>query len=134
MGSTGRSNFRGCKRIFYGNAFRTFVFAEFQEFGSGSRISLRFGMSTFTTIFLTLWFAMAALIGGAMTIYAVTAYFRGEAQPETWVFIAGPLTIAGFGIGIVKFGRWLGRNESGFLAAFLQTKLEATEAPASHRG
>lgn len=136
IGATGRSDFTGYKRISYSNSFRTIVFAQFQECGPGSRIQLRFGMSSFTIAFLVLWFGGVLLSGTMMMVHAVSAYWRHEARPETWVFVAAPLAMAGFGLGLVKFGRWLGRDEPAFLTDFLQNTLEATKLglPEAGRG
>ena len=77
---------------------------------------------------MAVWFAGVMLIGGGAVIYAAFAYLGGNAPPETWVFIVGPLTIAGFGLGLVRFCRWLGRNEKAFLTEFLQRVLDASPA------
>ena len=128
LGTVSGSQFTGYKRIPYRNSFRTFIFARFHQAGAGSRIVIRFGMSPFVTAFMALWFGMLALVGGGMFLGATSAYLRGGAPPETWAFLVSPLIMAAFGIGLVRFGRWLGRNERSFLAEFLRTKLQAAEA------
>jgi hypothetical protein len=117
--------FWGYWRIRYGNSFRTFVFVRFYPSGTGSRVHVRYGISPFVTIFMVVWFGLLALIGGGMFVYAFGAYLHGNAPRETWVLLGSPAAMVAAGAGLVRFGRWLARNEKGLLTQFLREELSA---------
>lgn len=125
LGSVWGNRFWGYWRIFYGNSFRTFVFARFYPSGAGSRVAVRFGMSLFVRVFLGIWFGGLALIGGAAMIAVGLAYVRGDARPGSWIFIIVPSGMGAAGFALVRFGRWLGRNEQGRLTQFLRDTISA---------
>jgi hypothetical protein len=126
LGNVRGQKFSGYKRIYYGNSFRTFVFARIIPDAKGSLISLRFGISPFTTAIFAFWWTGLILIGGFMFIYAAKTLILGNAPEGTWKFLVVPTLMAAFGVGLFKFCRWLGRNERPFLIDFIKTILMAS--------
>ena len=126
LGSVTASRFWGCRRIYYGNSYRTFIFARFLTEPSGSKINIRFGISPFVFLFMCVWFGLGFLVGLGMLYSAISSYSHGNAPPYTWVFLVFPWAILGAGYGMLRFGRWLARNEKAFLLDFLRKELSAT--------
>jgi hypothetical protein len=125
VGRVSPGKFSGYKRIFYGNSFRTIVFADVSPGNGGTVLTLRFGMSRFVVPFMTFWFTGVLLTGGAASIMAVKDFIEGKSRTGEWIaFIVPPLMII-FGIALVAFGRWLGRDERPFLIDFFKNTLSA---------
>jgi hypothetical protein len=70
-------------------------------------------MDPFVKVFMAVWFGVFALgaIGGVLAVAS------GDARLPALI----PLAMAAFGIGLVRFGRHLARDEQAFIIHILET-------------
>jgi hypothetical protein len=124
LGDVWRGRFFGYKRIVYGNAFHTFVFVRpLPAARGGSWVEVRFGISPFARVFMALWWAGVGLICTLMLLYAIAAYTTGTARWSDLIFLLSPPVFIGGAFGMVRFLRWLGREEPAFLERFVRETL-----------
>jgi len=86
-------------------------------------------MNRFVIIFMLIWFGGVISIGGAAFIAALVDLITGRrfVEGSHAAAIVVPLGMVVFGIGLLKFGRYLARNERPQLIEFLKQTLEARE-------
>jgi hypothetical protein len=126
IGKISESSFRLRRRIRYGNSFQIFLFATIRPKAGGTLISIGFAMHPFVRIFSVVWFAALTLIGGKIFLStAWTTLFDRSGDSRDALGIAVPLAMLGFGIALLRFGRYLARNDPRFLSDFLIEKLDA---------
>lgn len=130
LGHIGASTLIARKRIGFSNSFQTRLTANISPTPRGVEIQCRFGMAPIVTAFMLIWFAGVVLIGGAMMILAIIALLSGHVSgplgyPGLALFIVAPPLMICFGIGLVRFGRWLARDERQFLIDFVKVTLAA---------
>jgi len=125
LGKFSENGFRLQKRRYYRNEFAPFFYGRFVSADPGTLIDGEFRMHPFTRAFMTFWFSFLALYLAVVLIQL--AMGRPGIQEDRGLLLAFPFGMMAFGVALVKFGRWLGREERA-IVAFLKTTLEANEA------
>jgi len=117
------------KRLGYGNSFQTQLTASMRREEGSTVISGTLGMRPFTEAFMVIWFGLTTLIGGGVFVASVRALLDdgGASVLSSWIGVATFPALLTFGLGLVRFGRHLARDEARFLKEFLLTTLEARE-------
>ena len=102
------------------NSFKPFLVGQFVKRGEQVFLVGRFTMLGFVKVFMTFWF-------GFLVVFGVAAPFaRTASKSTTLAFIFGPITMCGFGVGLVWFGKWLARNDAAWLADVVKRAIGAT--------
>jgi hypothetical protein len=117
------------KRISYRNSFQTVLRGSLNPTTNGTEIMSTIGLHPFVKIFMIIWFCGLIIIGGMIIVIALSSFFR-ENSPTDIGSIMGILIPPGltvFGIALLKFGKYLARDESIILKNFLIDLLEAKE-------
>ncbi len=70
------------------------------------------------------WFSFLALFTVLMLVLLIAQPTNPKGTP---LLLLAPLGMALFGVALVKFGRWLGRNEESAILQFLKNTLEADD-------
>ena len=132
IGKFDGDRFRLQMRRFYRNSFAPFFYGEVRAIDSGSELSGDFKLHPFVRIFFGIWMTGATL--GAMAI-SVAGLTEGHAE-RVGPFIALPFALPLFGFGMLRFGRWLARNEAPSIVRFLErcAASEGTERIAVENG
>jgi hypothetical protein len=86
-------------------------------------------MSAWTKVFTRAWFGILALISAVWIPASLFNWVSGRAGPETLWWTLHPVGMALFGWGLVRFGRWLGRNEEIALREWLRDTLSGVVLP-----
>ena len=146
VGHVSERSIRLRKRIGYKNSFQTILIGRLERHEAGTIFRGKARMATFLRCFMTVWFGGLVLIGGILSVAAV-GQVLGFAAPAMQGNLPLPLVpvifilMLAFGVGLVRFGRWLARDEERFLVQFLADALEASpndtrtgaaNRPASH--
>jgi len=77
-------------------------------------------MHPFVRIFMFIWFGGVVMVGGALSFATVhSAPSASSSRRGDVLSVAVPLGMLGFGFALVRFGRYLARNEDKFLTDFL---------------
>ena len=115
------------KRIGYRNSFQSFLAATLRPEAGGTVISGEVAMHAFVKVFMFIWFGGVILIGGtAFVVTAGTIFFGSSSQHQNaWMGAVIPTVMLLFGFGLVRFGRFLARDEARFLTDFLMQTLNA---------
>ena len=126
LGKLRDTTFRLQKRRYYRNSFAPFFFGRFVASDGGTLIEGGFRMHPFVKVFMIVWFSFLSVFSVIMLI----SVFTGQADvPGSPVFgLVIPTVMAAFGAALVKFGRWLCRNEETAIIAFLKSTLETNDA------
>jgi hypothetical protein len=129
VGQVTASTLRLRKRIRYNNSFQTRLTATMEPAGRGTLIRGKFALHPFTRVFLPIWFG-GVLFFCAIAIVALVSHPGGSPQGNGngWMFLLIPLGMLVFGLALVRFGRFLARDEQRFLTEFLRQTLDAREA------
>ena len=92
-----------------------------------TRITGHFGMHPWTRAFMTFWFGFLILVGGSVCLGTLTRLLSPSHAPvgTAWVGMVVPPGMLLFRFGLVAFGRYLAREEAGFLTGFLVRTLDA---------
>jgi hypothetical protein len=102
------------------NSFKPFLVGQFVKRGEQVFLVGRFTMDGFVKVFMTVWF-------GFLVVFGVAAPFAQTASRSgSFVFVFAPITMCGFGVGLVWFGRWLARNDAAWLADVVKRAIGAT--------
>jgi len=118
--NTGGASLR--KRIWYRNSFQTVLDARFRQEGTTTIVEGRTGMGILTRVFMLIWCGAVLLIGGGVTLSALSASEGGAGTIGAGLF---PVGMVAFAVALVTFGRWLARDEAAFLLSFLRGRLDA---------
>jgi hypothetical protein len=128
------SSFRLRKRITYNNGFQTYLTGTLQPRDAGTLIGGEFGLNALTRLFIPLWFGFLFFFMGVSYPIVLISLFKPhpamEHTQDTWPFLVVPPGMLLFGYLLIRFGRYLARDEAGFLSDFLRQTLEARELPA----
>ena len=120
------NRFRLQKRRYYRNSFAPFFYGQFVASNHLTKIEGSFKMHPLAKWAITIWcavpisialFALAAAITGSQASSAKLAY--------TIQFTSCMLLL---GVGMVMFGRWLGRSEEKDMIDFLKSTFDAHES------
>ncbi len=106
-----------------GNSFKPFFIGCFETRADGVYLSGRFTLLPLVKIFMTFWLALAIFIG-------ITVAGSARSQSGGLPAMLGSFGMAGFGIALVAFGKWLARNDIGWLSDVID---KALETPATSR-
>jgi hypothetical protein len=102
------------------NSFKPFLVGQFVKRGEHVFLVGRFTMLGFVKVFMTVWF-------GFLFVFGVAAPFaQTTSKSFTLAFVFGPITMCGFGVGLVWFGKWLARNDAAWLADVVYRAIGAT--------
>ncbi|MGD9367727.1 MAG: hypothetical protein PVH87_18650 [Desulfobacteraceae bacterium] len=128
-GKVTRTSINIRKVISYRNSFQIMLKASLKEDSGGTTIICRFGLHTFVKFFMYFWFGFIVLFGGIFWIVVVGAHILTGKIPEgeAWMGVLIPPILVVFGIGLLKFGKYLSKDEPGFLKDFLINLLDAKE-------
>jgi hypothetical protein len=116
------------KRVSYNNSFQTFLTATLQPHGTGTVIQGELALHPFTRVFMPVWFGGVVLFGGAalfVRLLGLLTHHPSPAENNAWLVMVIPLGMLLFGYLLVRFGRYLARDEACFLTDFLDRILEA---------
>lgn len=127
VGSIRAGAFAGQKRIGYRNDFQTVVTAKFYPMGRATTVSCKFGMSRWVTAFMTFWLGGVSIIGVFLILNGLLD--QGAPLDSRLAFIFGPTIMLGGAYLLLRFGRWLARDERQFLIDFLCETLQAQPIP-----
>jgi len=129
VGRVDSSSFRLRKRIAYRNSFQTFLTATMRSEGAGTVIQGEFAMHAFTRVFMPIWFGGVLLIGGTGFVISLVAMFThsSEQHQGSWPFLLIPPGMLLFGFLLIRFGRYIARDEARFLTEFLRHTLDAND-------
>jgi hypothetical protein len=126
LGKLRDTTFRLQKRRYYRNSFAPFFFGRLVASDGGTLIEGEFRMHPFVRVFMTVWFSFLGLFSLTMLITVIAG--RAEAQRTAALGLVIPAGMAAFGVALIKFGRWLGRNEETAIIAFLKSTLETNDS------
>jgi hypothetical protein len=115
------------KRIRYRNSFQSHLTATLRPEAGGTVISGEVAMHPFVRVFMFIWFGGVILIGGTMFVAAIGTIFfgSGSQHQNAWMGAVIPPVMLVFGFGLLRFGRYLARDETRFLTDFLIQTLKA---------
>jgi hypothetical protein len=113
------------KRIIYRNSFQPSLSATIEPVPGGTVISGVMRMHPFVVIFMCAWLGIVFCVGGATFLSAVGEVLNGNAPNRVGVLVPSGMFV--FGIVLLWFGRFLGRNEAGFIKRFLIQTLDGRE-------
>ena len=122
LGQLHDSNFRLQKRRYYRNSFAPFFFGRFVTVEGGTRIEGEFRMHPLVKVFMSVWYGFLGLMFVVMLITVIAG--RADVQRGALAGLVIPLGMAAFGFALIKFSRWLGRNEETAIIAFLKSTFE----------
>jgi len=127
VGRVTETSLRLRKRIGYGNSFQSYLAATLRPEAGGTVISGEVAMHPFVRVFMFIWFGGAILIGGTMFVATIGTLFfgSGSKHQNAWMGAVIPPVMLVFGFGLVRFGRYLGRDEARYLTDFLIQTLNA---------
>jgi hypothetical protein len=127
VGRIHRTKLRARKRILYSNAWQPRIIAEMTEQAGQTHISCRFSMRRLGVAALVIWCGFNILNGVGALIplprLLTLPPFHGPAPISSAVI--DPLWGFLSGYGVMRFGRFLARNERDFLLGFVGDTLKA---------
>jgi hypothetical protein len=123
IGKVGGDSFRIRKRPapMVRNSFQTHLYGTVSAADDGTRVTCRIGLHRFVVIFSVIWICLL-WTGGLVAAVATAMEHQTEVTLVVLAFVVG-FTL--FGVGLVWFGLYLGRDERSFLLEFLQSTIEA---------
>jgi hypothetical protein len=127
VGRVTETSLRLRKRIGYRNSFQSYLAATLRSEAGGTVISGEVAMHPFVRVFMFIWFSGVVLIGGTMFVATVGTmlFSAGSQHQNAWMGAVIPPLMLAFGFGLVRFGRYLARDETRFLRDFLIQTLDA---------
>jgi hypothetical protein len=116
IGKVSPASLRLHKRIWYHNGFQTHLFARVRPMEGGTKISGTFGMHPFTRVFAFIWFGcVVGFVLYFLFFFLLIRFPDGIRRSDpTGILIA--ISMLGFGYALIRFGRYLARNEAQFIA------------------
>jgi len=128
IGQASESSLRLRKRIRYRNSFQSFLFATMRPQQGGTLISGTFAMHPMVRTFIFVWFGFIAVIGGGVALATVRGTLSSsDGNSHSLLGIIIPLAMLCFGFVLIRFGRYLARNEARFPTDFLVQTLDGRE-------
>ncbi len=131
IGKVSEESFQLRKRLWYHNGFQTHFYGAMRADRNGTVISGRFGTHPAHRISLIgagVFFLLFECVGFLTLVRHLDEGSRGN-YSNTMITMLAPIGMAGLMYLIVRFGRFLARDEARFLKAFLGQTLEAREKP-----
>jgi hypothetical protein len=127
IGRVRETSFRIRRRlpVMMHNSFQTYVSGRFIAEHGQTRLRCRLGMHPLIGIFMPLWFALVVAFGAGWLFVGLR---QGATGVMLWAGLTIPAVMTVFGIGLVRFGRFLARDEGPFLLDFLRQTLDARSA------
>jgi hypothetical protein len=127
IGKVSESSVRLHRRTRYSNSFQTLLTAAMRPEQGGTVISGECAMHPFVRIFMVVWVCALAFIGVTLFLTVGWKALSGRSgdNREALLSVIIPLGMLAFGIGLVRFGRYLTRNDPQFLRDFLIQILDA---------
>ena len=123
LGKIWGNSFRLQKRRNYRNSFAPYLYEQFMAGDGATRVEGEFRLHPFTKLFMALWFSfLAAFAAGVLVLPS-----HGQAESARWPLLLFAAGMAAFGVALIKFSRWLARNEGGAIVALLKNKFEASD-------
>jgi len=107
------------KRIRYINSLQTYLSAELIDLENETLIRCNFSMHPFVIPLVTVWFAGAALFGGAIFIPSLIRLIYDPSRAPVSGLVV-PVGLILFGIAFLAYARWLARDEEAFLLDFVR--------------
>jgi hypothetical protein len=107
------------------NSFKPMFYGEFVVNAELVELRGRFTMSTYTTVFMTVWTGFA----GVWTLMALGVAIStmiagsGSLSKDAWIAVLFGIGFVAFGCGLMKVGWWLSRKDIGFLSRTIQDAL-----------
>jgi hypothetical protein len=111
------------KRKFYRNSFQTRLVARMEEVPDGTRITCHYGMHPLAAIFMVIWLGFATLIAAAFLVHIL----KTGGADWNWVGVV-PFAMPVFGYAMLRFGKYLARDEAYYLSEFVITTVEGRSA------
>jgi hypothetical protein len=105
-----------------GNAWKPFFYGAFSAAETGAVLEGAFKFSTFTRVFMSIWFGFIAF----WTLLA-TAAVLSKLPSDFWFPLFGVAMFAA-GIGMVRVGKWFARNDIAWLSQLIVQALETNGA------
>ena len=116
--------FRLQKRRTYRNSFAPFFYGKLMAAENGTLIEGEFKMHPAARVFMVFWFSFLAV----MTVTALLLPSSGNSESGRVAVLLVVAGLAVFGVALVKFGGWLGRNERVALVDFLKRTFDGSDA------
>jgi hypothetical protein len=123
IGKVSESYCRLHRRIAYRNSFQTYLSATLRPMPGGTAISASFAMHPLVRIFNIISFGFLTLITFILLLATASNGLSGVGH-GTLIDLSA-LAMVGFQFAILRFGRYLARNDSRVLADFLIEALDA---------
>jgi hypothetical protein len=101
------------------NSFKPFFVGRFESRDGVTLLVGRFGMSSFTRIFMTFWLGMVALFAVGFLAGSLNATVS---YPRQTVIVPFLMLIAG--LGLVALGKWFARNDVAWLSGVIGRALD----------
>lgn len=129
VGSVGATSFRLRKRIGYRNSFQISLYGKIIDESGQTRLHCKVGLHPLVRAFLTVWFGGVSIGCGAMAIRTIDLLrnTHGALPANGWQALAVPFGMLGFGVVLVRSGKYLARDEPDFLIDFVRRALDARE-------
>lgn len=124
VGGVDEGGFSLYVRQWYRNLFRTQLRARFHDEARGTRMSCRAGMHPVVVAFMVVWFGVVV----AISIGALVRLLGGAGDGTALGVAPGFFFMALmglFGVGLIKLGRWLARDELKRMLGFLEEVIDA---------
>jgi hypothetical protein len=90
------------------NSFKPFFFGQFVTRDGRVFLTGRFTMHVMVKVFMSFWFGFLAL---AVIGSVASALLAPAGRGPGFLFLVFPLGMCAFGLGLVRFGTWLARND-----------------------
>ncbi len=116
------------RKVFYSNAFASYLYGELQGDAAGTRVICRFRLLPLMRVFVPIWFVgvSAFIMVCLFELFAETGSMAHAVR--VCVFgIPGPGIILSGGLAIYGVGRLLGKREETYVKEFLQETLSARQ-------
>ena len=124
LGKIREMSFRLQKRRSYRNSFAPFFYGQFTPADGGTIIEGEFKMHPFVRAFMTFWFSFLAIF--VVAALALPSRGQPEAAGARILMLLTAGLLAAFGVGLVKFGQWLGGSEQQTITTFLKASCSRT--------
>ncbi|HEV7613838.1 MAG TPA: hypothetical protein VGO37_18310 [Steroidobacteraceae bacterium] len=102
------------------NSFKPFLIGQFVERGERVFLVGRFTMLGAVKVFMSVWLGLVVVFGLA-ALFGHTAIKSGS-----FPFVLVPFAMTGFGVGLLWFGKWLARNDAGWLGDVVKGAIGGT--------
>jgi hypothetical protein len=114
------------------NSFQTSLYGVFEQESRQTRLRCRFGLHPTVVALIIFWIGGLSLIGAAVVVNAIVHSSSGSAP--SLIALAGPFLMVGFAVALVKFGRYVARDEASDMLDILAKSLNTRVVPGSAIG